>query len=213
MQTVDEKLETIHLYVVREKEPTPSVFPIVLSALSLAVLFTFCALIPYQQPVTRAVIRVPAVLLPSKTLTAKVAIIPTGRKTYPATTAYGVLTITNGSVISQTLPAGFRLGNVATDTAVFVPAGSADGYGVATVNAHALIPGSSGNISAYAINQVEGSSVYIRNLGAFRGGRDSYSITVVTAHDQQAAQAQARQLVDAQASGLHYPCTEVLTVS
>ena len=38
MQTVDEKPETIHLYVVREKEPTPSFAPIVLSALSLAVL-------------------------------------------------------------------------------------------------------------------------------------------------------------------------------
>jgi hypothetical protein len=64
MQTVDEQPETIHLYVVREKEPKPSVFPIVLSALSLVVLFVFCALVPYQQPVTRAVIRVPAVLLP-----------------------------------------------------------------------------------------------------------------------------------------------------
>src|SRR6266700_3622171 len=106
MQTVDERPETIHLYVVREKEPTPSVLPIVLSALSLVVLFTFCALIPYQQPVTRAVIRVPAVLLPLKTLTAQVAVIPTGVRIYPAKTAHGVLTITNGSVISQTLPAG-----------------------------------------------------------------------------------------------------------
>ena len=32
MQTVDEKPETIHLYVVREEEPKPSVLPIVLSA-------------------------------------------------------------------------------------------------------------------------------------------------------------------------------------
>ena len=71
MQTVDEKPETIHLYVVREEEPKPSVLPIVLSALSLAVLLAFCALIPYQQPVTRAVIRVPAVLLPVKTFTAQ----------------------------------------------------------------------------------------------------------------------------------------------
>ena len=69
MQTVDEKPETIHLYVVREKEPTPSVLPIVLSALSLIVLLVFCVLIPYQQPVTRAVIRVPAVLLPMRTFT------------------------------------------------------------------------------------------------------------------------------------------------
>ena len=84
MQTVDEKPETIHLYVVREKEPTPSVLPIILSALSLVVLFTFCALTPYQQPVTRAVIRVPAVLLPIRTFSATVAVIPTGVSTTAA---------------------------------------------------------------------------------------------------------------------------------
>ena len=148
MQTVDEQPETIHLYVVREKEPTPSVFPIVLSALSLAVLFTFCALIPYQQPVTRAVIRVPAVLLPIRTFSARVAVIPTGIRVYPATIAHGVLTITNGSVIAQTIPQGFRLGTVITDSPVFVPAGSANGYGYATVTAHALVSGKGGNFAA-----------------------------------------------------------------
>src|SRR5260370_10276878 len=125
MQTVDEKPETIHLYVVREEEPKPSVFPIVLSALSLAVLFTFCALIPYQQPVTRAVIRVPAVLLPIRKFTVTTAIIPTGVKVYPATTAHGVLTITNGSIIGQSIPAGFPGPGVATDEAVYVPGGNA----------------------------------------------------------------------------------------
>src|SRR5258708_29650844 len=103
MQTVDEKPETIHLYVVREKEPTPSVLPIVLSALSLAVLFTYCALIPYQQPVTRAVIRVPAVPLAIRTFSANVSVIPTGIKTYPATTAHGWLTFSNGSIIVQSV--------------------------------------------------------------------------------------------------------------
>jgi hypothetical protein len=212
MQTVDEKPETIHLYVVREKEPTPAVLPIVLSALSLAVLFTFCALIPYQQPVTRAVIRVPAVLLPIRTFTATVAIIPTGVRVYPATTAHGVLTITNGSVIAQTIPQGFRLGNVVTDWTVFVPAGSANGYGYATVSAHALISGKGGNIPAYAVNQVEGSSVFIRNLTAFRGGHDRYSIKYVTAQDKQTALSQARGIlfvqIGAYKDGLHYPCKE-----
>ena len=89
MQTVDEKPETIHLYVVREKEPTPSVLPIVLSALSLAVFLVYCVLTPYQQPVTRAVIRVPAVPLSIQTFKVSLAIIPTGVKIYPATTARG----------------------------------------------------------------------------------------------------------------------------
>jgi hypothetical protein len=209
MQTVDEQPETIHLYVVREKEPIPSFLPIFLSALTLAVLFTFCALIPYQQPVTRLTIRVPVVLLPLKTITEKVSIIPTGIKIYPATNAHGVLTITNGSVIAQAIPAGFTVQNVATDSAVYVPAGSANGYGYAVVPAHALISGQVGNIPAYTINQVEGSSVYIRNLSAFHGGRDSYTVREVTSQDRQTAVEKARSLLVARIHGLHYPCREL----
>jgi hypothetical protein len=208
MQTIDEKPETIHLYVVREAAPQTSLLPVFLSLLALFVLVALSIAIPYQQPVTRAVIRVPAVLLPAKTFTATTAIIPTGVKVYPATIAHGVLTITNGSVISQTIPQGFRLGNVITDASVFVPAGSANGYGYATVTAHALISGKAGNILAYAINQVQGSSVYIRNLSAFRGGNDSYSIIVVTLHDRQIALANARSNIDAHIHGLHNPCHE-----
>ncbi len=211
MQTVDEKPETIHLYVVREDEPKPSVFPIVLSALSLVVLFAFCVFVPYQQPVTRAVIRVPAVLLPTKTFTAQVAIIPTGVKVYPATTAHGTLTITNGSVITQTIPRGFRLNNVVTDTAVFVPAGSANGYGFATVSAHAVVSGKSGNIPAYAVNQVVGSSIYIRNLSAFSGGHDAYTVMIVTQQDRQTAIDRARQELTYLSIGLHYPCDEAIS--
>jgi hypothetical protein len=208
MQTVDEQPETIHLYVVREEEPKPSVFPIVLSALSLVVPLVFCVLAPYQQPVTRLTLRVPAVLLPLKTFITQVAIIPTGVKVYPATTAHGILTITNGSVISQTIPQGFRLNTVITDAAVFVPAGSANGYGVATVWAHALVSGKSGNIPAYAINQVEGSSVYIRNLTAFSGGHDTYTVMIVTSQDRQTTINRARQLLSVASTGLHYPCVE-----
>ena len=159
MQTVDETPETIHLYVVRENEPNPSFAPIILSALALLLVAAVSVVSPYQQPVTRAVIRVPAVLLPIRTFNANVAVIPTGVKIYPATTAHGMLTITNGSVIAQTIPQGFRLGNVVTDSPVFVPAGSADGYGVATVQAHALLPGQTGNLPAYSIYEVEGSGV------------------------------------------------------
>jgi hypothetical protein len=213
MQTVDEKPETIHLYVVREKEPTPSVLPIVLSALFLAVLFTFCALVPYQQPVTRAVIRVPAVLLPVRTFSAAVAIIPTGVKVYPATIAHGVLTITNGSIIGQSIPAGFTVQGVTTDNAVYVPGGSANGFGWAQVSAHAVIAGRGGNLPPYSFNSVIGSSVYIRNLTAFHGGRDSYSVKYVTIQDKQKAQITARNLLAIQSVGLHYPCTENHIVS
>jgi hypothetical protein len=209
MQTVDKQPETIHLYVVREKEPKPSVFPIVLSALFLIVLLAFCVLTPYQQPVTRAVIRVPAVLLPLKTFTATTAIIPTGVKVFPATTAHGVLTITNGSTIAQVIPAGFSIQNVVTDRAVYVPGGNANGYGWAQVTAHVLMAGKNGNIPAYAINSVIGSSIYIRNLSVFTSGKNSYAVKFATAQDKQTAITKARDILAMQINGLHYPCQEL----
>ena len=72
MQTLDEKPETIHLYVVREKEPKPSIF----THRPLGSLFDFLygllCFNPYQQPEVRAVIRVPAVLLPFQTFSTRI---------------------------------------------------------------------------------------------------------------------------------------------
>ncbi len=208
MQTVDQQPETIHLYVVREAAPKPSLLPIFLSVFALSLIVAIVVLAPYQQPVTRAVIRVPAVPLAVKTFTAKAPVIPTGSKTYPATTAHGVLTITNGSIIAQVIPAGFTISNVATDYAVYVPAGNANGYGYATVRAHALVHGKGGNFARLAINQVIGSSVYIRNLIPFTGGKEAYSVKFATLRDRVQAIVKARSLVDKQVSGLHYPCKE-----
>ena len=171
---------------------------------------------PSQQPEQRASIRVPAVLLPPRTFTAQTPVIPTGVHTYPATSAHGTLTITNGSVSSQTLPADLTfISNsglsVITDTAVFVPAGSANGYGVAYVSAHALVSGQAGNIPALAVDTVEGSSLYIRNLAAFQGGSDAYSVKFVTAQDRQVALETARQHLALVSTGLHYPCSETVS--
>lgn len=212
MQTVDEQPETIHLYIVREKEPKPSLFPIFLSVVALSLLIVICVLFPYQQPVTRITIRVPAVLLPLKTFTAQVAIVPTGVKVYPATYAHGVLTITNGSVIAQILPKGLIVAanngiEAATDSAVYVPAGSADGYGMSTVSAHLLTSGI--NVSTLAINQVIGTSLYVRNLSPFTGGKPAYTVKVVTPQDRQTALIGARGMLALQINGLHYPCKEV----
>ncbi len=211
----DEPTETLHIYVVREEAPKPSLLPIFLSVVALSLLVAFGVLSPTQQPVMRAVIRIPAVPLAIKTFTAQTPVIPTGVKTYPATTAHGVLTITNGSIISQTLPMGFilitRSGvSIATDAQVFLPAGNANGYGYATVSAHATLAGTSGNIPAYAIDQVLGSSVYVRNLAAFHGGRAAYSVTFVTPHDTQRAVSTAHHLLAAEAIGLHNPCLETI---
>ena len=122
------------------------------------------------------------------------------------------LTITNGSIISETLPKGMVVGAVILDYSVFVPAGSANGYGYATVSAHALISGKQGNIPAYGIDNVENASIYIRNLAAFYGGADAYSVKYVTQQDKQRTLWQARSLllihINEDESRPHYPCKE-----
>lgn len=149
MHAVDNRMETIHLSVVREEEKQPFVVLPMLAAL-------LCI----------------------------------------------------GAIIGQNVLAGFTIDGIATDQAVYVPAGSADGFGRATVPAHALTNGKSGNAVALAINAVIGSSLYIRNLTAFSGGRDSYSVKFITAEDRALALSKSRNLLTASVTGLHYPCTE-----
>jgi hypothetical protein len=216
MQAVDEKpIETIHLYVVREKEPKPSLIPVFLSILALSLLIVLSVLFPYQQPVIRKAIRVPAILLPLKTFNTSVTIIPTGEKTYQATTAHGTLIIYNGSILSQELPQGMILTGkdnveVITDEAVFIPAGNPPSYGIAHISAHTLVPGRKGNIQALDINQVYGTSLYIRNLQPFSGGQEAHSVTFITSQDRQISLSQARQsLIQHTLAGLlQSPCTE-----
>lgn len=194
MQRVQEPIETIHLYIVRENEepPRPSLLPLTLSILLLLTVVAVGVFFPFQQPEIRTTLRIPAVFLPLKTFTTSVAIMPTGIKVYPATTARGQLTIFNGSIFSQHLPQGMIfIGKdgveVMTDEAVTAPAGNPPAYGETMVSTHAVISGKSGNILAYDINQVEGSSVYIRNLQPLTGGQDAFSVKVVTAQDKQTA--------------------------
>ena len=191
-QVEDEPIETLHVYVVKDEEPHPSWFPVLLCLLALSCLSAFCALVPYQQPELRKTLRLPAVPLPPVTLSVTEPVIATGIKTYPATVAHGILTLTNGSVIAQELPAGLLYaGNdgveVKTDIAVYIPAGSALGYGVAYVSAHPLVGGRKGNIATLDVNAVEGSSLYIRNLKPFTSGQDAYSVKTITPQDRQTA--------------------------
>ena len=218
MQTVDDQPETIHLYVVREEVPKPQIFPIFFFGLMLTLLSLLCVFSPYQQPVIRTTLRVPAVLLPLQTMTTTVAILPTGNKTYKATFAYGTLAITNGSIIASELPQGLILvarngTEIVLDATAFAPAGSAEGYGFTTVPAHALISGRSGNIPAFAINQVEGTSIYIRNQEPFTGGRDAYTVKEITSQDEQTARNHARTMLLRALSGklMLHPCKEFVT--
>ena len=209
MHIVDDPIETVHLYVVREEPKQPyTVMPLIAACLCLLAIVGLTVYSGEHPAYEYQTLTLPAQLLPPQTFTATQEIIPTGVKTYPATTAQGTLMITNGSVIAQTIPQDFRIENVVTDVAVYVPAGSANGYGMATVSAHAVAAGKSGNIPAYTINSAVGSSVYIRNLSPFTGGQDSYSVKYATTQDKQTALLQARGILLSKSSGLHYPCIE-----
>lgn len=210
LDVLDDQMETIHLYVVREQPKKPytalPLFGAFLCLLGIVALTLYSAEHPYYE---HKRLTVPAELLPLRVFTAQASVVPTGVKIYPAIAAHGILTITNGSIIGQAIPAGFTVKNIATDSAVYVPPGNANGYGYATVAAHALTSGKGGNIAAYMINQVEGSSVYIRNLSAFSGGKDGYSVSYATVQDKQTAVVAARNLLVASTNnGFHYPCTE-----
>ena len=217
-----EPLETIHLYVVREGSQTPSPTSAIFFALvflfTLSLLIAIGVTVPYQQPEQRASLRVPAVLLPLRTFTTSIAVMPTGIRTYPATIAQGTLTITNGSILSEELPQGMILTGkdgveVITDAAVFIPAGSAAGYGIASVSAYAAKSGTSGNIPTLDIDSVEGTALYIRNLHPFSGGAGSYSVNFITSQDRLNALSEARVTLFRQTlSGLlSRPCLEHIT--
>jgi hypothetical protein len=214
MHIVDDQVETIHVYMVREEEKQPPLLlPLCAALVCLAVIAGVTMYSGSHPAYEHQTLTVPAHFLPPQTFTAAQAIIPTGIKTYPATTAGGTLTITNGSVIAQTLPAHLILLSntgiqVVTDTAVYIPAGSADGYGVATVEAHAVVSGKYGNIPPLGVDRVEDTSLYIRNLSAFSGGKDGYTVNFVTPHDKEIALMKSRDLLASSVTGLHYPCSE-----
>lgn len=212
MHALQDEVETIHLYVVREQPKKPyTALPLLGAALCLLGIVMLTLYSGSHPAYIRTRLTVPAIALPPQTFTARVPVIPTGVKVLPATAAHGRLTITNGSVVAQTLPAGLILLSnsgveVATDTAVFVPPGSADDYGRTTVAAHAVVPGI--NVPTLAVNQTLGTSLYVRNLQPFSGGHPARTIPFVTAQDKQAAATTVQALLALQIHGLHYPCRE-----
>jgi hypothetical protein len=216
---VQDDIETIHLYVVREEPKKPyTALPLFAAFLCLVGMAALTIYSSYHPLYEHETISIPAHFLPLENFTATQQIIPTGIKTYPATTAHGILTLTNGSVITQELPQGMIFSGsgveVITDEAVVVPAGIATGFGVATVAAHSLVSGAKGNLATLSINAVYGTSLFIRNLSPFTGGADSYSVQVVTEKDKQTALNAARSILTTQVKRrqaiLANPCKESL---
>jgi VCBS repeat-containing protein len=133
-------------------------------------------------------------LLPSFTLTQSNTVATTGHGHQNARQAQGAITFFNGLFISQTIAVGTILTGgdgvqIVTDQLAIIPAALATTpptFGQVTVSAHALTPGSSGNIAARDINTACClPSVLAQNTEAFQGGQSERNYTFVTKADIQ----------------------------
>lgn len=211
MQVLDNDIETIHLYVVKDDGKKPfnalPLFRVLLCLAGIIWVTLYSAEHPYYE---HERLRVPAIYLPLKVFKAEAPIIPTGVKTYAATDAHGYLTFSNGSVIGQSVPAGFIIDGAVTDYPAFIPPATPTNFGMATVSAHLLTSGI--NLSTLSINEVVGSSLFIRNLSPFTGGHPAYSVTYQQPIDRINRLKAARSSVAAQEAQiqafLSSPCTE-----
>jgi len=147
-------------------------------------------IIPNERTISiTTTIQVPGRALPSLTLMQSTTAAATGKHHQPARRAAGMITFYNGLLTSQTIAAGTILtGNdgvqIITDQAATIPAGNPPIYGQVTMSAHAVLAGSSGNISAYDINQACcATSVVAKNTNAFTGGQSARDVLVVTRID------------------------------
>jgi hypothetical protein len=216
----EEDLETLHVYLVSEhpkrvlSENTKQACMAVAWVVVLVAWIAGFVLVANTPVFITETITVPARISPLE-IRATVAIVPTGKRGYPATQATGTLTLYNGSFLTQQVPAGFILTTsngteVVTDQAATIPPAAPPALGVTAVTAHASVAGIAGDIAAYTINQTYGAALYIKNLSAFTGGQDAYSTTYATKQDISNALDSARaQLSVKQPIGLTTgPCTE-----
>lgn len=205
LEDQEEQLETIHVYFYEEEpknthplsqKTIDAILSIITSIFLLCGIIALC-FIPNPPSYIIKTVSVPALYVPVQTDTTTITIVPTGIKTIPTTKATGTLTIYNGSILAQKLPQGFILTGkdgieIVTDQAVTIPAGNAPEYGIATISAHAVVDGSTGNIKAYDITSVYGTDISIKNLAAFTGGVDPQTVTFATSEDTNKARSIAR---------------------
>jgi len=126
----------------------------------------------------------------------------TGKGHQDARSATGTLTFYNAAFSAQTVEAGTVLTasdgiQVVTDAAIAVPANAPPSDGQASVAAHAVSPGASGNMQALAINGSFTSSLYVKNLAPLTGGQDERDFRVVTKDDIATAAATLKNKVTA----------------
>jgi hypothetical protein len=212
----EEEMHTVHVYVYEDHSSwwtKDRCVTLAMGLLALALIVGLCCL-PSGPSYQLQTLRLPA-HFSTVTLKTSVPLIPTGKQVYPATRATGTLTIYNGSLFTEQLPAHFVVTTasgveVATSQAVVIPGANLPIPGVATVPASAVVPGSQGNIPPEAIQAAYGSSIEIKNLAAFTGGQDALTRAVITPQDRNTALSTARtQLAAKRPIGLQsHPCSE-----
>jgi len=166
--------------------------PIASIAFQLYVAFNpFTALVtifPKSQQVTLSgTVQLGRVVAPL-TLKESQTVATTGKGHQDARNATGFITFYNGAFSEQTVPAGTILTGtdgvqVGTDQDAFIPAGNPPSYGQITIAAHAIHPGSHGNIPPFAITQIYASTVLAKNTTAFYGGQDERDFQTVAKAD------------------------------
>jgi hypothetical protein len=132
--------------------------------------------------------QIPGRVLPTLTLSQSETVKTTGVGHQSATQAYGTITLYNGLLVSQIITAGTIFTGsdgvqVITDQTAVIPAATPPDEGQATIPAHAIEPGSRGNIVSYDLNTAYSSSILAKNVQPFYGGRDARTYPMVSQSD------------------------------
>lgn len=194
---VDEQVERVHLFVAPEENlpPKPDYVGrsiIILCSLFLVGIIALSVFSPKTEPTVSFITMVTGFQLApvraSETLTIKA----TGKGHVNATFATGTITFYNGQVYTQIIPVGTILKgadnvSVVTDAQAVIPPAAQTTpptYGQVSVAAHALQPGTTGNIEAGDINEpCCVTSVIAQNPYSFTGGKGARDFTYLTAQD------------------------------
>lgn len=128
--------------------------------------------------------------LPPVTLTRSATTATTGQGHRDARAATGMLIFYNGSATPQYVPIGSVFtGNdavqVTTEQSITVPAANLPTIGSMPVVAHALLPGSQGNIAAFDVDVALSPVLKVKNEAPFTNGRDARDYKAVASQDLQ----------------------------
>ena len=164
-----------------------------LGSIYLAITYPHTLIILYTKAIPAhltATLDVPTRAVAPVTLTRSATAPTTGTGHQDASAATGVVTFYNGLSIIQSVPSGTvftgRDGErITTDQTANIPPNAPPEDGYVTVIAHALTLGMRGNIAAHDVALALSSSLTVKNLTPFTGGRNARTFRAVAAKDLQ----------------------------